>query len=949
MQRKIIYTFILSMLILPLMAQLSSVSGWVYDSEEQMVLMGANVILRDSTGNMRYAAVSDTAGFFSMEEVQPGNYTLQVSYIGYASYKGPLSVPGGKQITLGRINIGSISATLEEVQVTAKIPPVQTKGDTTEFNADAFKTAPNALAEQLVRKMPGMELGRDGTVTAQGEQVQRVLVDGKPFFGDDPSVAMKNLPADVIDRVQVFDQLSEQSQFTGFDDGNRIRTMNIITRVEKKEGTFGRLYGGYGTDGRYEAGGTTHLFDGAKRMAILGMSNNINDQNFATQDILNALGSSGRSRWGGRGGFGGGIGTNSFLTAGNDGINTTHSIGGYYTNSWKEKTEFTMSYFGNLANNENVQNVFRDFLLGTNAGQTFDQTDIQERRNTNHRIEMRLDHKFNDDLSILYTPSFRWQDTRTSNVSGALTTSETGEPINSSDVVNQFDRSGWQWNNRLLIRNRFAKKGRTLSVNLQADIAPGEGLTEVFALNTFTDPGNVTDTLTQDQQTPFSNDRFSFRSNVNYTEPVGEKGQLQLQYELGYNTSNEEQLTYIFNPLNEDYDQLSTILSSDLNSQYTRHVPGVSYRHSINNWNLSGEIEAQWARLNNELILPNAESVSLDFFNWLPSINIQYRKSRSNQFRLSYRTSTDEPSVSQLQSAIDNRDPLNVSSGNPNLKQEYQHRFIARYSQINAEKGFNLFAFAFLQLVNDRISNQRIISDGTLTLPGGYLVGRGGQFTQPVNLDGYYSLRSYFSAGKPFFKQKLNVNGNLSFRMSNDPSLLDQQRTNTINQTIQPGLTLSSNISEKTDFALSASAGFNSVNREGLEEDDVRYTSWTVSGDLTQFITPRWYVQTDVAYFRNVGLSDDFDAPWLLWRASTGVLLFPKKQAEIRLFWFDISRQNDQIQRIISDIFVEDQQNTVLEPYFMLRFTWFMNAFNAGKQEFGPDRSNMNRFGPPRR
>lgn len=943
MKAIISFLFCSILTILNVHAQTGSVVGWVYDQDEDEFLLGANILVKDSTDQLKHAAVTDNNGYFKIENMVAGTYSLEVSYVGYKSYTGQIRMRSNEEMILGRINMGAISTSLEEVEVTAKTPAVQSKGDTTEFNADAFKTAPNALAEQLVRKMPGMEMGTDGSVTAQGEQVQRVLVDGKPFFGDDPTIAMKNIPAEIIEKVQVFDQQSEQAQFTGFDDGERIKTMNIITRVEKREGTFGRLYAGYGTEDRYEGGGTTHYFAGKRRMAILGLTNNINEQNFTRQDILSALGSSGRSRWG-RGQ--GGVGAGDFLTGNSDGINTTHSLGAYYSDSWKDKIELTTSYFGNFSKNENQVDIYRDFLIGINAGQEYDQFDDQETRNNNHRLNARLDYKFNENFSILYTPSFQWQGSNATNISDALTVDENTTIINASSLTNELERSGLQWNNRLLIRQKLPKKGRTISTSLRFNIAPGDGESTVNSLNTFLNRAGTTDTISFDQISPFDTRNLSFSARVNYTEPITEKGQLQLQYDYSFNDRDEEFITYSFNPLTAEYDLITNDLSNDILSNYQQHTPGVSYRHRLGDWSLNAEIETQWAFLGNEIRLPSSEMTDLSFFNVLPSAYISYRKSRSNQFRLIYRTSTNEPSVSQLQSAPDISDPLNVSSGNPELKQEFQHRFIIRYSKVDAEKGFNFFAFAFLQLIQDRISNQRIISDGNLQLPGGYSVVRGGQFSQPVNLSGYYSARAYMSAGKPFLNQTLNANVSLRYQISEEPSLLDQVKTNTLNQSWRPGISLSSNISDKTDFSVSGSAGLNTISRSGIEEDDVQYTSWTARGDLTQFITDRLYFQTDISYFRNQGLSEDFDEPWLLWRASVGYLLFPKKQGELRLFWFDVTKQNDQIQRIVNDIYVEDQQNTVLEPYLLLRFTWFVNAFNAdSSKEFNRSgRSPHDRF-----
>lgn len=915
----------------------SVLNGQVVDADKELPLPGATVIVNDSLGQFKHAATSDEQGYFEINGILSNQYHIIISYVGYASYRGEVKIAPGQRVNMGRILLSESSAILEEVEVKAKVPPVQARGDTTEFNAGAFDTAPNSTAGQLVRKMPGMELGADGSVTAQGEQVQRVLVDGKPFFGDDPAVAMKNLPADIIEKVQVFDQQSEQSQFTGFDDGNRVRTLNIVTRVEKKEGSFGRLYGGYGTNDRAEFGGTTHRFNGDERMAVLGLANNVNEQNFATQDILNALGSTGRSGFRGRGG---GVGANSFLTGNNDGLNSTFSLGTYYTNHFHEKMEFTASYFVNKNQTENNINTFREYFPGESAGQKSSETEELARDNLNHRAQLRIDYKFSDKFSVLYTPEFRWQGSESMSQSDAFSIADDGAPLNNSSVDNSHDRTGWQWENRLLFRKKFDKKGRTASLSLNADWRPGEGTFYNSSNNVFYNDQSDPDTTLISQANYFEELRTNINATLNLTESIDENTQLQMKYQFRYDNRDESGLTYSSQANPDVYDIFERQLSSDIKSDYWVQIPGVSIRKNMGHWNLNAELETQWATMSNRIQLPEMENRKLRFFNVLPSLMLSYRKKGGASFRLMYRTGTDEPGVNQLQRALDISDPLNVRTGNPELKQSYQHRLILRYSKVNPEKSTNLFAFTYFQVVKDRISNQRIISDGTTIVGDNYELGRGGQFSQPVNLDGYYSGRAYISTGKALLGQSLNLNVNLSYQLTNEPVLFNEVESNTLSHSLRPGFSLSSNISDKTDFALSGSVGLNSTYQAGISRETANYSSYSLSADVTQFITERWYVQTDISYFQNAGLAGEYENPWMLWSASAAVLLFPKKQAELKIMWYDISRQNDQIQRTISDVFLEDRQSTVLTSYLMLRFTWFINAFNSetsGRGEsFGP-------------
>ncbi|HSZ71762.1 MAG TPA: carboxypeptidase regulatory-like domain-containing protein, partial [Cytophagaceae bacterium] len=315
-------------------AQQAVVSGFLKDKTDNYPLVdGTVVILRQTDSSLVMApATTDLNGKFSFFAVPNGKFLLKCLYIGYKEVMKPITVENNS-LSLG---IVGMTANAAEDQITVTVVRSFTqKGDTTEFHADAFKTNPDATAEDLVTKMPGVTI-QNGTVQAQGENVAKVLVDGKPFFGDDPSTVLKNLQAEVIDKIQVFDQLSDQSQFTGFDDGNRTKTINIITKPDKRDGNFGKVYAGYGYDDVYRAGGNVNVFKGDRRISVLGQSNNINEQNFSTDDLLGVTSSSSQSGRGG-GNTGGGNGGGSFGRPGgsNDnflvnvqgGVSKTNAIG----------------------------------------------------------------------------------------------------------------------------------------------------------------------------------------------------------------------------------------------------------------------------------------------------------------------------------------------------------------------------------------------------------------------------------------------------------------------------------------------------------------------------------------------------------------------------------------------------------------------------------------------
>src|SRR5688572_6762225 len=296
-------------LLLTGVARSQTITGKLLDLVDNKPLRGASLELRsvkDSTS--RFGAISDSTGQFRFSNIPLDSFSFQVSFIGYENYKQFVALTDSiPNVSLGTLFIPKSTKELGGVTVTARTPPAQQKGDTTQYNASQFKVNPDATVEDLVKKMPGITVDKDGTVTAQGEQVRKVTIDGKDFFGDDAAAALRNLPSDIVDKIQVFDRLSDQAQFTGVDDGNSVKALNIVTKSGIKNGQFGRVYAGAGTDGRYMAGGNMSTFDGNRRLSLVGNFNNVNQQNFGSQDLLGVTSSGGGSRGGGNfGGRGGG-------------------------------------------------------------------------------------------------------------------------------------------------------------------------------------------------------------------------------------------------------------------------------------------------------------------------------------------------------------------------------------------------------------------------------------------------------------------------------------------------------------------------------------------------------------------------------------------------------------------------------------------------------------------
>ncbi|MEJ0103022.1 MAG: carboxypeptidase-like regulatory domain-containing protein [Bacteroidota bacterium] len=493
-----VYPAIFLFFLFTVSAKSQSVKGKLLDLIDNTPLASATVQiskLKDSTD--KQTAVSDSKGLFQFKNLTSDSFLLKISFVGYAEYRQFFTLTDSlHDIDLGTLFIPKKTKDLDVVVITAKTPPTQQKGDTVEYNASQFKVNPDATVEDLVKKMPGITVDKSGTVTAHGEQVQKVTIDGRDFFGDDATAAMRNLPSQIVDKIQVFDRLSDQAQFTGFDDGSSVKSINIVTKSGMRNGQFGRLFAGYGTDDRYSAGGNISFFKGDRRISLIGLSNNINQQNFGSQDLLGLTSSGGGNRGGGnrpggggggnRGGGGGGGYTaggnaNNFQVGQQSGISKTNSAGINFSDKWGKKVDVQASYFFNNSDNGNDQLIKSQTLLSGGKTQYLNQQSISESRNYNHRFNMRLDYKIDSSNSILINPSLSFQNNKSIYSSNAQTFYGAADTANTSVNNGTAYRSGYNLRNNILYRHSFAKRGRTLSIGFNTALNKNDGDTYSYS------------------------------------------------------------------------------------------------------------------------------------------------------------------------------------------------------------------------------------------------------------------------------------------------------------------------------------------------------------------------------------------------------------------------------------------------------------------------------------
>ncbi len=910
------------------MAQTFTVNGAMVDSTDGSEIIGAYVRLIPvkDTSNAKIV-VTDINGKFEFKDVTPQTYLIKATYLSYRDYMRTITVTN-QDVPMGNLLFSVEATMLKEVKIEGQALIATQKGDTTQFNASAFKTNQDATTEELISKMPGITV-TNGTVTAQGQTVQRVLVDGKPFFGDDATLALRNLPAEIVDKIEVFDRQTEQAQFTGFDDGNAQKTINIVTRADRNRGQFGKIYAGYGTDDRYSAGGSVNMFGKGHRLSLLGLANNINQQNFSSQDIAGVLGNSGGGG-GGRGGRGGGGGNNNFMVGQQSGISNTTAFGLNYTGNWSEKTEVSGSYFFNRANNLNNTSTNRQTFLRT-GNQFYQENSTRNNLNFNNRFNMRLEHKFNKSNSILYTPSFSWQNNQSNTARMGLTTLEDASKLNETSNERYNHTGAFNINNSLLYRHAFAKVGRTLSINANANVSNRNSDGTLYSKNIYyVASRNPSDTI--DQQSQAINKGIQLGTNINYTEPLGKSGQLQLGYNLSINNNNSNSETYNYVEQEDRYSRIDSVLSNNFDNRYITQRAGASYRvRNQTGLMFAVGFDLQSAGLYSQQLFPGRNKVDQTFTNVLPNMMLNYRNNKTGKnFRVFYRSSTQQPSISQLQNVINNSNPLFLSAGNPDLKQELGHNLNVRYSKSSQQTGSNFFVALTGNTTSNYITNSTLIAEEAMDLGGGLYLERGAQLTRPVNIkNGTKSMNAFINYGFPVkpLKINLNVNGGGNYRRT--PGLINNLTNISNNYALSQGIVLSSNFSTKLDFSISFNGNYNIVKNSIQQNSNNNYFTQSTGARVTWLFGKGFVLASDISNSSYRGLGEGFNQSFNLWNASFGKKFLKNNRGELKLMIFDILKQNNSISRSVTETYQEDGINRVLTQYAMLSFTYTLRNFGA--------------------
>lgn len=891
-----------------------SISGKLIDEITEEPIPEANVrilLQKDSTFVTGKASGAD--GLFSIP-LNNGNYIVQISYIGYADVFKDTAISGRMQhVKLGTISLKDDGILLSDALVTAKAPEIVVKGDTVEYNADSYKVSESAVIEDLLKKMPGVEIDAEGKITVNGREIKKILVDGKEFFSDDPKVASKNLPAKMVDKLQVLERRTDMSLMTGFDDGDEETVINLMVKPGMKEGVFGNAFAGYGSQDRYEGNAMVNYMRNNDQLTFLGGLNNTNNAGFS--DLASAMfGSSGGG--GRRGGWGG-----------NSGITKSANAGMNFSKEFTEKLTIGGNVRYGDTDTDRNSSVYTQNLLST--GNTFER-ETNQSNNYSQNINMDLRMEWNPDslTKFIFRPNASFYNNNRTESGEFSTINAEGGSINHGVSEYYSKGDGKNIGGTLEGSRTLGKIGRVLSFSIGGGMSDSENNGNSLS-NTFyngTRPDDIIDQLVKN-----TNSSRNMRIYASYVEPLGKDNFLQLAYNYRFNKSESDKDTRTQDEYG-NYNLLDTAYSKRLENDFYNQNVELNFRASREKYNYMIGISMQPSKSASETFIGDSliNSVSQNVINFAPMAQFNYMWSRQNNLRLNYYGRTNQPSVTQLSSVKDFSNPLNISYGNPDLKPAFDHRLRVRYRNFNAEKNS---AYMFMSNVGFTVND---IVSSTITDPE-----TGRRESTYKNTNGNWNANARFMTNQPLRNIKFSV-FSMTFASYNNSNGFSNEEKNT-SKRLNLGERMGVNYrSDQFDMSVNGNLSYNKVDNSLPGQQNQEYFNYGGGAQTTIYLPLDFLIESDINYSTNSGYADGFDQKELLWNAAISKQLFKQKNGTLRFKIYDILKQKSDVNRSVTSNYIRDTTTNTLTSYFMFHFVYRFNIFKGGS---APEASEMRGMG----
>ncbi len=897
-----------------LSAQEFELKGKVIDNTTKTPLESATIYLESikDTTLITYTISGKDGTFELAARTKLKEVNLLVAFNGFQTYKKKVRL-NKPIIQLADILMEPASNELDAVQIVAIRAPITVKKDTLEFNADSFKARPDATVEDLIKKLPGVEIDSEGKITVNGQEVNKILVNGKPFFGNDPNIAIKNLTKEIVDKIQVTSTKSESEEFTGKKGTSEEKTINIELKEDQNKGFFGRATVSGGTDERYAMSGIGNYFNDKQRISVLASKNNINSSGFSFDEIYDMMGNSGGGVYfGDDQGFGG-------LGGGGQGITTSSNAGISFVDEYEDKTEVLADYFFSRADSENESRVERENILPDGSFFTNSRS-TSTSLNDSHRATAELQFKIDSTLKIVVAPSFRFTEGENFSSQREESSDDTGTLLNRGDSQNKTDSERRNFGSDIDVIKKFGSKGSYVSLNLNNSII--NNTSENFLNTTNEIFGTTPSTETRDQLSDVDSKENQISANIEYRIPLKEKLFLDVNYSFSNRSERNDRSVFDFDNTTNQYDDFNQTLSSDLKVNFQTHTPKIGINYESKKLYLSFNTGLQFSELKNEEFIQNT-SVTSSFSDISINSYMRYNIKQGMSVSFNYNTNTQSPNAQQLQPVANVSNPLNIVVGNPNLNREFVQRIYANFNNYDFKSKSGFFVWLSANFTNDNIvpistTDENRIRTTTYTNVDGIFRGSGGvSYSKTIKRDSS-SVR---------FRVGLYTNYNKEINFSNGVKFSTKRNA------LTPSVRMTYNFKELLEIEPRYSVSLNSTMYSLENLNNETFQTHNVGLKTTTFWPKNIVFGNDLRYTYQSNVAPGFERGALFWNMSLGVKIL-KDKGTIKLTAYDLLDQNINTRRSVTADFIQDSQSTVLQRYFMLGFTYKLSKI-GGKKEGG--------------
>lgn len=919
LMKKIILGIWLMLAITAAYSQKLTISGTVSDTSNQKQLANSSILLLKRQDSLLVTfGRTNAQGQFSLQ-ADPGKYWMMVTFPGFVDYGDSLELTD-KPIDIGTVYMTAKSKLLQEIIIRKTIPAIRMKGDTVVYKADSFHVAPGATVEDLLKKLPGITVDKNGNITAQGERVRKIMVDGEEFFSDDPTIATKNLQSGMVDELEVFDKKSDQAEFTGIDDGQKTKTINLKLKEDKKNGYFGKLEAGSDFDKYWSNTAMINYFKGKKKFAAHGLMASDGRTGLNWGEMMN---------YGGMGNMDmemnddGGM-MISIESADDDfdwdgrysgeGLPRSWSAGLHYSNKWdKDKQGINSNYrYKKLNNDARVTQRSQNILPDT----TFFVNELSNAYTTkmSHSVDGTYNLKLDSTSSLkVYVGGVNGNGNNFVDLY-TETLTPTGDTINKGTRQVNSTNETQGFNSNITYRKKFKKPGNTFSFTFRQNYRNTESDGTLKANNLFYDSkGQIVRNDIIDQEKLTKSTTQSYSGRASYTQPLNKKSFLEFNYSL--TNSQNYQLRRTLEqtvPGSGKYDQVVDLLSNEFDFTSWANQAGINYRISkAKKYNISFGGSASYTSFTQK-DLKRDTVIKYNFVNFFPQANLNLTMKKNTNLYLNYRGSTQQPTINMLQPVVDNSDPLNVSIGNPDLSLAVNHNlnlWLNRYDMLN-ESGFFLnYSFNLTQ----HAFSSRTFTDS---------IGR--RVYQTVNVDGVFNNRLYFDYNVKLKKPKnLQLSFGPEINFGRNVNIVNNQENRIMNGSAGINFRVNYSKEKKFNVGIGTSPSYNFSNSSIRSDISTNYWLQNYSLNYNIYMGKKWELSGDLnANIRQKTEAFPTNNNAVLWNMWLDRKFTKKNNLKLRLYAFDILNQNIGFRRTINSNYINERTYNTFNRYLMLSVIW---------------------------